>query len=136
MVCAVNHDVQVAALHEQLERKDDQDSISSAVFPMASPSVEECVRCSVAELECKLEHVLGSVTDELADEIGREQQHLLLMQASARAPLAFGPYCWQTLQGREQSKRPTVRLSLYHTSAQLKRQGLCIAVPVGWAWWK
>lgn len=39
------------------------------------------MRSSIAELEAKLEGVLESVTEDFAVEVGREQQHLMLMQA-------------------------------------------------------
>lgn len=47
-----------------------------------SPEITRVVRSSIAELEAKLEVVLENVTDDFAAEVGREQQHLMLMQAS------------------------------------------------------
>lgn len=47
-----------------------------------SPEITRAVRSSIAELEAKLELVLENVTDDFAAEVGREQQHLMLMQAS------------------------------------------------------
>ena len=48
---------------------------------MLCMQVEQCVRSSVADLEQKLEGVLETVAEDLAAEVGREQQHLMLMQS-------------------------------------------------------
>ncbi|KAK9814420.1 hypothetical protein WJX72_005715 [[Myrmecia] bisecta] len=45
-----------------------------------STAVEEHVRQSIAELEARLASLLQGVTEDLATDIGREQQHLMLMQ--------------------------------------------------------
>ena len=46
--------------------------------------VEECVRGHMASLAGELQKILQHVTDELATEVNREQQHLILMQDQAR----------------------------------------------------
>lgn len=51
-------------------------------LPAVSPEIKLAVRSSMAELEAKLEGVLENVTEDFAAEVGREQQHLMLMQAS------------------------------------------------------
>ena len=42
--------------------------------------VEECVQRHMASLAGELQKILQHVTDELATEVNREQQHLILMQ--------------------------------------------------------
>lgn len=46
--------------------------------------MEECVRGHMASLAGELQKILQHVTDELATEVNREQQHLILMQDQAR----------------------------------------------------
>ncbi len=45
--------------------------------------VEECVQRHMASLAGELQKILQHVTDELATEVNREQQHLILMQDQA-----------------------------------------------------
>ncbi len=42
--------------------------------------MEECVQRHMASLAGELQKILQHVTDELATEVNREQQHLILMQ--------------------------------------------------------
>lgn len=53
--------------------------------------MQKCVRSSVEELERRLEGVLAGVADDLAVEVGREQQHLMLMQDQVPPLLAPPP---------------------------------------------
>lgn len=45
------------------------------------------MRAHLSKLEAKLEALLQHVSEELATEVGREQNHLMLMQDQARADL-------------------------------------------------
>lgn len=45
------------------------------------------MRAHLSKLEAKLERLLQHVSEELATEVGREQNHLMLMQDQARPDL-------------------------------------------------
>ena len=52
-----------------------------------SPELHQAMRSSIAQLEAKLEGALEGVTEDFAAEVGREQQHLMLMQVSTALAL-------------------------------------------------
>ncbi|KAK9827383.1 hypothetical protein WJX81_005016 [Elliptochloris bilobata] len=56
------------------------DSAPSSSTPTSAAALEECVCAHLGALEAKLEALLQHVSDELATEVGREQNHLILMQ--------------------------------------------------------
>ena len=71
----------------QLQRSDDAneaDSGPSSSTPTSIAALEECVRAHLGKLEAKLEALLQHISEELATEVGREQNHLMLMQDQVR----------------------------------------------------
>ncbi|GMH32571.1 hypothetical protein BSKO_00405 [Bryopsis sp. KO-2023] len=74
-------DVQLHAPVQVLRDPEDDPSLFMCDPELTSPdSVEGYVRDSLSHLEGRLEAVLDNISEELASEVSRERQHLMLMQ--------------------------------------------------------